>query len=83
MRKTHPTEAAPAPLRVAYHAGPPEISFAGLEWRRGVAKPIDLLAWSAMQAREDFAPFEFRPADATGDVPAPPDVTTTAIPDQE
>lgn len=48
-------------LRVAYHDGPPQISFGGNTWRRGVPEAITRAAWDAMRARADFAEFDFRP----------------------
>lgn len=51
---------AAKPLRVAYHDGPPEIGYAGLAWRRGEAKEVTAHTWSVMQARSDFASFDFR-----------------------
>lgn len=48
-----------AQARVAYHAGPPEIEFAGRHWRIGVAQPVAPEDYAAMRARADFAQFEF------------------------
>ena len=58
--------AAPASkdLRVAYHDGPPEIHFAGLPWRRGVADTVTPALWEYMQSRSDFNQFDFRPEPA-------------------
>ena len=53
-------DSAAKPLRVAYHDGPPEIGYAGLSWQRGVVKEVTAHTWSVMQARSDFAPFDFR-----------------------
>lgn len=50
----------PQGVRVAYHDGPPEIRFAGLPWRRGVADTISAEKWAEMQARGDFREFDFR-----------------------
>lgn len=59
------TESKPAAsngdVRVAYHDGPPEIHFAGLTWRRGVADTVTAEKWAEMQARGDFKEFDFRP----------------------
>ncbi len=53
--------ASTALLQVAFHQGPPQISFAGRNWQRGVAQPVTADEWAAMQARGDFAPFDFKP----------------------
>lgn len=57
-------EPAPQAVRVAYHQGPPEIHFAGLPWRRGVADAVSAEKWAEMQARGDFHHFDFRPVAA-------------------
>lgn len=47
-------------MNVAYHDGPPEISFYGRAWRKGVPQPVSEQDWEAMRARGDFAEFDFR-----------------------
>lgn len=60
-------------LSVAYHDGPPQISFNGRLWTRGDAQTIDADEWAVMKARADFAPFQFRPtAQAAPAAPAEP-----------
>lgn len=54
------SSSAPASLSVAYHDGPPAISFFGSRWERGKAKSVSAGDWAAMQARADCAPFDFR-----------------------
>ena len=49
------------PLQVAFHQGPPQISFAGRNWQRGVPQSVTAGEWAAMQARGDFGPFDFKP----------------------
>ena len=49
------------PFQVAFHQGPPQISFAGRNWQRGVPQSVTAEEWAAMQARSDCAPFDFRP----------------------
>lgn len=56
-----PTRSASQTVSVAYHDGPPQISFWGRLWHRGDAQTIDADEWAAMKARFDFAPFQFRP----------------------
>lgn len=46
--------------RVAYHDGPPEITFYGINWRRGEAQVVTDEAWAVIQARGDFREFDFR-----------------------
>lgn len=53
-------QGVPQSVRVAYHDGPPEIRFAGLPWRRGVADTITAEKWAEMNARGDFHEFDFR-----------------------
>ena len=45
---------------VAYHAGPPEIGFYKRQWRIGVAQPIPVDDWIAMNERADFGEFDFK-----------------------
>lgn len=49
-------------VRVAYHRGPPAITFWGRRWLR--ARPIEIpeQEWIAMQQRPEFAAFDFRNA---------------------
>lgn len=56
-----PFTASPQSISVAYHDGPPQISFNGRLWNRGDAQTIGAGEWAAMQSRADFAPFQFRP----------------------
>ena len=66
MGKKHETASAAssataesgAGLRVAYHAGPPEIEFSGRHWRIGVAQPVAPEDFAAMRERPDFAQFK-------------------------
>lgn len=62
-------DASPAPSaplasvrQVAYHVGPPELFFGGRYWLRGAPQEVTDAEWGAMQARADFAPFQFRSA---------------------
>lgn len=47
-------------LEIAYFSGPPEIQFFGRRWLREKAQAVTPADWSAMQAREDCAGFDFR-----------------------
>ncbi len=44
---------------VAYHDGPPEITFFGMDWQRGVSREVTHEQWAAMQLRGDFKEFDF------------------------
>ncbi|MGE0358649.1 MAG: hypothetical protein AB7P08_17235 [Burkholderiales bacterium] len=58
-------DAAPSRSRsvsVAYHEGPPSLTFAGRLWHRGVAQSVPAPDWAAMQQRLDFRHFNFKPA---------------------
>ncbi len=57
-------------LRVAYHAGPPQIHFAGRVWHQGDEQPVTEAEWSAMQARADFGHFDFRVAGPKAPAPS-------------
>jgi hypothetical protein len=46
--------------QVAYHDGPPAISFFGMDWTRGVAREVTPMQWDGMQLRGDFKEFDFR-----------------------
>lgn len=46
-------------VRVAYHKGPPAITFYGRDWRRDVAQSIPIEDWIAMNNRPDIAGFGF------------------------
>ncbi|MBZ0104644.1 MAG: hypothetical protein K8H84_03345 [Sulfuricella denitrificans] len=50
---------APKPIRIAYHAGPPDIQFCGRRWLRGAAQPVTQAEQAAMRKRPDFAGFNF------------------------
>lgn len=60
MNKTKDTATQPSAFQVAHHDGPPEITFYGIRWRRGVPQSISAEAWRGMQARGDFNEFDFR-----------------------
>lgn len=47
-------------VKVAHHDGPAEISFLGRSWQIGVAQEVSFEEWQRMQARADFAEFDFR-----------------------
>jgi hypothetical protein len=49
-----------ATIWAAYHDGPPEISFFGYDWRRGVAREVTAEEWRRMQLRGDFKEFDFQ-----------------------
>lgn len=49
-------------VKVAYHSGPPELTFHGRLWYRGAAQEVSEADWLAMQARQDFPIHEFRTA---------------------
>lgn len=51
---------APASLQVAYHGGPPDLTYRGRLWYRGKPQSVTESEWSAMRARADFAHFDFR-----------------------
>lgn len=53
---------AAADVKVAYHDGPPTLTFYGRRWSRGVGQTVTADVWAAMQARADCAPFDFRVA---------------------
>lgn len=55
-----PVVEAEADLMIAYFSGPPEIQFFGRRWLREKAQAVTPADWSAMQAREDCAGFDFR-----------------------
>lgn len=58
---TEPTpSSAPAPLEVAYHAGPEHVHFNGRLWYREQLQPVTAEEWAAMQARGDFTNFDFK-----------------------
>lgn len=59
MTKKSATTPPADPPRVAYHAGPPEIEFAGRRWQRGVEQSVSADQLSAMCARPDFSIFSF------------------------
>ncbi|GEM_PF-6639390 len=47
-------------IYVAYHAGPPEIQFAGRRWVKGAAQALTTEEWGALRSRPDAAAFEFK-----------------------
>jgi hypothetical protein len=47
-------------LSVAYHDGPPAISFFGMDWTRGAPREVTPMQWERMQLRGDFKEFDFR-----------------------
>lgn len=57
-----PRPAAPPPLRVAYHAGPAEIGFAGRRWRKGVPQEITLAERASMSRRAGWVVHGFKAA---------------------
>lgn len=64
-------------LMVAYHAGPPAITFFGMDWTREWAQEVTPMQWQGMQLRGDFKEFDFRvvgsgpkPARTPGPFPA-------------
>jgi hypothetical protein len=59
INESHPAAAGQQGLRVAYHAGPPDIGFFGRQWQRDVAQPVTADEWTAMRARGDFDEFNF------------------------
>lgn len=48
------------PTRFAYHAGPPDIVFAGRLWRRGVHQVVAPDELKSMTQRAGWVVFEFR-----------------------
>ncbi len=50
------------PLRAAYHAGPPTVTFCGRLWTRGQAQEITRADWEAMQSRTAFRDLDFKTA---------------------
>lgn len=60
--KTQANLARTGTARVAYNAGPAEITFAGRAWRRGEPQEISTTEWEAMQQRADFPHFDFKTA---------------------
>ncbi|MDP3425488.1 MAG: hypothetical protein Q8S32_17240 [Burkholderiaceae bacterium] len=58
MSKTAPKPRHPAPF--AYHAGPPDIVFAGRAWRRGVPQPVTPEELKSMTRRAGWVVFDFR-----------------------
>lgn len=54
-----PLKVAP-PMQVAYHLGPPDLTYCGRLWYRGKPQSVTESEWSAMRARADFAHFDFR-----------------------
>lgn len=69
MSKTQPKPKQDTPF--AYHAGPPDIVFAGRAWRRGVPQMVTPEELKSMTRRAGWAIFEFRRKSAThqGDAP--------------
>lgn len=53
-------------VKVAHYDGPAEISFLGRNWQIGVAQEVSAEEWQRMQARADFAEFDFRLAASGG-----------------
>lgn len=53
-------DAVASDVKVAYHDGPPALGYFGRRWQRGEAQTIPAADWQSMQARSDFAPFDFR-----------------------
>lgn len=53
-------------FRVAYHDGPPAITYAGSRWERDVEKTLTADEWAAIQARPSHAQHGFaaKPASA-------------------
>lgn len=58
--KTEKVSETQATVSVAYHAGPPEITFYGREWRIGQPQPIPITDWIAMNQRADVGEFNFK-----------------------
>jgi hypothetical protein len=56
----HNTRATGTVCKVAYHAGPPEISFCGRDWRCDMPQEVTAAEWERMQLRGDFREFDFR-----------------------
>lgn len=71
MSKARTTPDAPLAFRVAYHDGPPEITFLGIVFRRGEARAVSDQEWTAMRARGDFAEFDFRVVGEPAHHPSP------------
>lgn len=57
-----PPPEAPRPLKAAYHAGPPTVTFCGRLWTRGQAQEITRADWEAMQSRTAFRDLDFKTA---------------------
>lgn len=55
-----PAPAAPQTVRVAYHDGPPELTFYNHAWIRGMPQALTREDWEAMQKRGDFGEFDFK-----------------------
>lgn len=64
MKKTRPPLAVSAEIRIAYHAGPADVVFAGRAWRRGVAQPVTPDELKSMTRRAGWVTFEFRAIEA-------------------
>lgn len=58
MSKTQPKPKQETPF--AYHAGPPDIVFAGRAWRRGVPQPVTPEELKSMTRRAGWVVFDFR-----------------------
>lgn len=71
-RNTPPSAPAadtPAAFRVAYHDGPPSITFMGITWQRGVPQAVAAEEWAGILAREDAPGFDFRIEPAASSAP--------------
>ena len=67
-----PASSGPSAFRVAYHDGPPNITFYNIAWQRGVPQAIAAEEWAGMIARADFKEFDFRLSPSTPDAPRSP-----------
>lgn len=47
-------------MRVAYHEGPPEVTFHGIRWQRDVPQTVTPAQWAGMLARPDIKEFDFK-----------------------
>lgn len=61
-----PAQSGPSDMQFAYHSGPPDIVFAGRNWRRGVPQPVTQAELRGMSRRAGWVIFEFRRVDPAG-----------------